>query len=285
MGKLRIAYSKLILLLSNLFNRPDILMGRLLSSYYICVGHTCMLISLSCMVSIEELNTIYSVLVAIAVIWHIILELASSKEVVKVSKVKDELTEEELGTISNLITDIQDRESLWGHGFGMRFGMSHGVGSNESISLDKLKQLDNKAMEILTKHISEIDEFSGINHKHYFGELKFIADKQKWLKYFDDTGKILGLHYIKCNMSVVRTDGISEDEIFATILHERIHSITRDESLTTYATIYLLWNYYSKTLALSKVSAYLMTYRITEGKDKEYDNCLYYIYKHLDKFK
>ena len=156
------------------------------------------------------------------------------------------------------------------------------------ISVEEAEEIDRCARALIREHVTEVPEFSKVNPRQFLGKTFFFSSpedyKKIWGRYhkITSTNCVSAVHVpcpncIYCELLFIT----SKEDLLRILLHEHLHSYTKDESLAEYATLFIMlrWgNIKERSHAASAVGLYISSY-----PSDAYADSIYYIYKHLRK--
>lgn len=104
---------------------------------------------------------------------------------------------------------------------------------------------------LITMFINKVPGWKEVNPMRYKGIVDVIDDHtegaQICRKHGKDIGLINGFHLLRQNVSFVfKSEVTSREGFIEALIHEQLHSYTSDESMTTYATLWLMLFYGTK---------------------------------------
>ena len=151
---------------------------------------------------------------------------------------------------------------------------------------EELKYIVDYVRNLIKEHIRDVPMFERVWNKRYTGRIWFFNNHSNavrvWTRHYVCVGSAAGFHNTASNINYIYVPGHSYVQLVKTVLHECIHSFVTDESVTTFATLYLLLKFGTpeeKAFAASQISRYCHEYEF--GCYTQYSYCIWYFNKYL----
>ena len=111
----------------------------------------------------------------------------------------------------------------------------------------ELEYIDNYVVNLIREHIRDVPMFEKVCNDRYTGEVVFYRDRGEaasvWYKFGLSLKTSSAFHSVSTNVSHVYLGDKSYVELVMVLMHERLHSMAVDESVVTFATMFLLLKY------------------------------------------
>lgn len=151
---------------------------------------------------------------------------------------------------------------------------------------EELKYIVDYVRNLIKEHIRDVPMFERVWNKRYTGIIWFFNNRgnavRVWARHGRQLTSAAGMHNTASNVSYIYVPGHSYVQLVKTVLHGCIHSFVSDESVTTFATLYLLLKFGTpeeKAFAASQVACYCHEYEF--GCYTQYSYCIWYFDKYL----
>lgn len=151
---------------------------------------------------------------------------------------------------------------------------------------EELKYIVDYVRNLIREHIRDVPMFERVWNKRYTGIVWFFNNHSNavriWTRHHCCVDSASGFHDTASNINYIYVPGHSYVQLVKTVLHECIHSFVSDESVTTFATLYLLLKFGTpeeKAFAASRISLYCREYEF--GCYTQYSYCIWYFNKYL----
>lgn len=152
----------------------------------------------------------------------------------------------------------------------------------------ELEYIDNYVVSLIREHIRDVPMFEKVRSDRYTGEVVFYRDRgeaaSEWYKRGASLKRSGAFHVVSTNVSHVYLGDKSYVELVETLLHERLHSMVIDESVVTFATMFLLLKYGTieeKDHARTAVCCYCNDYKY--DRYDQYSYCVKYFDQYWDR--